>query len=148
MGEPVARSSRRRPPGPPGPPAPPTTGDPGRGGVDPRDPGPPIMVQIDGAPLGDLGHPRVDARLLAAIALRDGGVAGWLAARGIDASAVAELPGSAWPLDPPLSWKPPPRSPPDADVIVLRGSAVGRWLAARGVDASDVEREYPDASWD
>jgi hypothetical protein len=131
------------------------------------------MVQVGDVPLGDLGHPRVDARLLAAIVLRGGEMARWLAVRGIDAPAVAELPGSAWPLDPPLSWTHQPADPSDPDAamalslnrlglgdlgtvdadarlltaIALRGSAVSGWLSTRGVTAPEVEREYPDAAW-
>lgn len=58
------------------PPAPPTTGESARG-PDPRDPGPPVPVSLGGHALGDLGHPRVDARLLQALLLRDGEVARW-----------------------------------------------------------------------
>ena len=58
------------------PPAPPTTGEPARG-PDPRDQGPPVPVSLGGHALGDLGHPRVDARLLQALLLRDGEVARW-----------------------------------------------------------------------
>jgi hypothetical protein len=56
--------------------------------VDPRDPGPPIEVGLDRHLIGDLGNPRVDARLLLAIALRDGRVAGWLLERGVDEAAI------------------------------------------------------------
>jgi hypothetical protein len=47
--------------------------------------------------LGDLGDPRVDARLLSAILLRDGRVAGWLGDRGITPDDVErDFPGSGW----------------------------------------------------
>ena len=85
-----------RPPGGPPPPAPPTTGEPPQGGPDPADPGPPITVRLDSLLLGDLGNPCVDARLLSAILLRDGGVATWLRTQGVDADAVANaFPGTA-----------------------------------------------------
>jgi hypothetical protein len=85
-----------RPPGGPPPPAPPGTGEPG-GGPDPADPGPPIPVALGPSLLGDLGNPRVDARLLTAILLRDGHAARWLRSRGVDAAAVEEaFPGSGW----------------------------------------------------
>lgn len=85
-----------RPPGGPRPPAPPTTGEPG-GHPNPADPGPPIMVRLDDALLGDLGNARVDARLLRAMLLRDGRVAEWLRGLGVDADAVeSAFPGSGW----------------------------------------------------
>jgi hypothetical protein len=59
--EPAASSAR--PPGGPRPPAPPATGEPNRR-PDPADPGPPITVRLGHVLIGDLGHPRVDARLL------------------------------------------------------------------------------------
>jgi hypothetical protein len=94
MPEPAAQSAR--PPGGPRPPAPPATGEPGRR-PDPADPGPPITVRLDDLLLGDLGNPRVDARLVRAILLRDGRVAEWLHTRGIDADAVEDaFPGSSW----------------------------------------------------
>src|SRR5690349_10096815 len=98
MTEPQASSER--PPGGPVPPAPPATGDPPGRGPDPADPGPPITVRLDDLLLGDLGNPRVDARLLRAVLLRDGRVAEWLRGHGIDDDAVEEaFPGSGWPLD-------------------------------------------------
>jgi hypothetical protein len=88
-----------RPPGGPPPPAPPATGAPH--GVDPSDPGPPILVTLGRQVVGDLGHPRVDARLLQAILLRDGHVARWLRAQGVDAAAVERgFPGCGWPPGP------------------------------------------------
>ena len=87
------------PPGEPGPPAPapPPTGEPPRPGPDPADPGPPITVRLDDLLLGDLGHERVDARLLQAILLRDRHVAEWLRNRGIDADAIEDaFPGTQW----------------------------------------------------
>lgn len=78
------------------PPAPPSAAEPG-GVPDPRDPGPPIPVILGGRPLGDLGHPHVDARLLGAILLRDGRVAAWLRERGVSAADVeAAFPGAGW----------------------------------------------------
>jgi hypothetical protein len=56
--------------------------------IDPRDSGPPITVSLGQRPVGDLGHPRVDARLVLAIALRDQRVAAWLRERGIDEAAI------------------------------------------------------------
>jgi hypothetical protein len=169
---PRAQPSGARPPGPPRPPAPPATGEPGRG-VDPSDLGPPIMVLLDDVPLGDLGHPRVDARLLAAITLRGGPIARWLSERGIDAGAIAALPGSEWPLDPPLSWPHAPADPadpgkriavslnelslgdlgsPDADArlltaILVRNRTIGEWLRERGITADGVATSYPSARW-
>lgn len=58
--------------------------------IDPRDPGPPIAVRLESRPLGDLGHPRVDARLLLAIGLRDGRAAGWMRAHGVDEAAIRD----------------------------------------------------------
>lgn len=47
--------------------------------------------------LGDLGHPRVDARLLTAILLRDGRVATWLRERGVQAEDVEDaFPETGW----------------------------------------------------
>jgi hypothetical protein len=148
------------------PPAPPATGEPG-GRPDPSDPGPPIPVSLGGVPLGDLGNPRVDSRLLMALLLRRGEVAQWLEARSAGRAAVsAAFPGCGWPLDPPLSWmdQPPEPSNPaaviDVDLhtrhlgilgdagadarllcaIALRPSQVSRWLSSLGVDAADVTR--------
>lgn len=72
---------------------------------DPRDPGPPIVVALDGTPIGDLGNARVDARLLLAIVLRGRGVADWLAERGVHERAVREHFGG---FD--LGWDEPPVS--------------------------------------
>jgi hypothetical protein len=131
------------------------------------------MALLDDVPLGDLGHPRVDARLLAAIALRGGPVAQWLSERGIDAGAIAALPGSEWPLDPPLSWPHAPADPadrgqpiavsldrlrlgdlgsPDADArlltaILVRNLTVCAWLRERGITADEVVASYPGAGW-
>ncbi len=58
--------------------------------IDPRDPGPPIAVSLLGRPFGDLGNVRVDARLLLAIVLRDGRVAGWLRERGVDEVTIRD----------------------------------------------------------
>lgn len=85
-----------RPPCGPPPSAPPATGEPG-GLPDPADPGLPIPVTLGRSLLGDLGNPRVDARLLAAILLRDGHVARWLRGEGVDAAKVEEaFPGTGW----------------------------------------------------
>jgi hypothetical protein len=72
------------------------------GRLDPRDPGPPITVALDGELLGDLGNPRVDARLLLALVLRGGRVAQWLATQGIDEAALRERYGAMG-----LGWEPP-----------------------------------------
>lgn len=56
--------------------------------LDPSDPGPPIPVRLGGERLGDLGHPRVDARPLLAIVLRGGRVAERLAIAGVDEAEV------------------------------------------------------------
>jgi hypothetical protein len=72
------------------------------GRPDPRDPGPPITVALDGELLGDLGNPRVDARLLLALVLRGGRVAQWLASQGIDDATLRERYGAMG-----LGWEPP-----------------------------------------
>jgi hypothetical protein len=93
--EPDATSAR--PPGGRLPPAPPTTSEPPGRGPNPADPGPPITVRLDDLLLGDLGHPRVDARLLRAVLLRDGRVAQWLRSQRVDGDAVeAAFPDSGW----------------------------------------------------
>lgn len=166
--------ARTTPPGGSGrPPAPPATGGPDQR-PDPADPGPPIGVLVAGVPLGDLGNPRVDARLLTAVLLRRGRVAKWSAGRGVDGATVeAAFPGCGWPLEPPVSWmhQPPNPSDPtapftvnlgdrllgqlgyrDADAsllwaIALRGGRVGDWLADYCVDARDVERAFPGSGW-
>ena len=85
------------PPGDPEPTASPTTGEPPSRGPDPADPGPPITVRLDDLLLGDLGNPRVDARLLQAILLRNRRVADWLHGRGVDTSVVEDaFPGTGW----------------------------------------------------
>jgi len=45
-------------------------------------------VKLGSLLLGDLGNPRVDARLLTAMLLRDSRVADWLRARGVDLEDV------------------------------------------------------------
>lgn len=71
-------------------------GQPGDG-VNPSNPGPPIRVRLEDHVLGDLGHPRVDARLLTAILTHNGRVGEWLRYRGLEASDVEEaFPGSGW----------------------------------------------------
>jgi ATP-dependent Clp protease ATP-binding subunit ClpA len=59
----------------------------------PRDPGEPVGVTLDEAPIGDLGHPRVDGRLLLEILERRGAVAAWLRERGVDEDAVRRMLG-------------------------------------------------------
>lgn len=84
-------------PGGPRPPAPPTTGEPPSSGPDLSNPGPPITVRLDDLLLGDLGNRRVDARLLQALLMRDGGVAQWLRNQGVDLDAVEKaFPGTGW----------------------------------------------------
>lgn len=85
------------PPDGPEPMASPPTREPPDRGPDPADPGPPITVRLDDLLLGDLGNPRVDARLLQAILLRDRRVAAWLHGRGVDTSVVEDaFPGTGW----------------------------------------------------
>jgi hypothetical protein len=162
------------PPGGPRPPAPPATGQPGEGLPDPTDPGPPIRVVLDDAPLGDLGNRRVDSRLLVAVLLRDGPVAQWLRDRAITRRDVeAAFPGAGWPLYPPLSWRHEPDPSNDASpiearldtmvmgnlgssdadgrlliAILLRNREVAAWLQSRGVDVDDVEAAFPGSRWD
>jgi ATP-dependent Clp protease ATP-binding subunit ClpC len=59
----------------------------------PRDSGEPVGVVLDEAPLGDLGNPRVDGRLLLEILERRGAVAAWLRERGVDEDAVRRMLG-------------------------------------------------------
>lgn len=59
----------------------------------PRDPGEPVGVRLDEAPIGDLGNPRVDGRLLLEILERRGAVAAWLRERGVDEAAVRRMLG-------------------------------------------------------
>jgi ATP-dependent Clp protease ATP-binding subunit ClpA len=59
----------------------------------PRDPGAPVGVVLDETPLGDLGNPRVDGRLLLEILDRRGAVAAWLRERGVDEDAVRRMLG-------------------------------------------------------
>jgi len=170
MSEPLARSAP--PSGGGRPPAPPTTGDPRR--PDPSDPGPPIAVRVSGIPLGDLGHPRVDGRLLTALLLRGGPVAAWLASHDVDAVVVsAAFPACGWPLEPPLSWRDQPPDPADREApftvaldalalgglgdrgtdasllwaIARRPARVGEWLADHGITAESVEQAFPGAGW-
>lgn len=95
MEDPQTDATLRRPPGGPSPPAPPVTGD--AAGPDPSDPGNPVVVQLGQQMLGDLGNPRVDARLLSAILTRDGRVAAWLRDQQIDLDDVENaFPGTRW----------------------------------------------------
>ncbi len=73
----------------------------GSGGRAPRDPaetlraGEPLPVTLGEGdlPLGDLGHPRVDARLLLLMLVADRRIGRWLRERGIDEAAIrAEVP--------------------------------------------------------
>ena len=59
----------------------------------PRDPGAPVGVVLDETPIGDLGNPRVDGRLLLEILDRRGAVAAWLRERGVDEDAVRRMLG-------------------------------------------------------
>jgi ATP-dependent Clp protease ATP-binding subunit ClpC len=59
--------------------------------TDPPPDGDVLPVVVRGERLGDLGHPRVDARLLAAILDRDGAIAAWLRERGVTEDAVRRL---------------------------------------------------------
>ena len=96
MPEPQTDAASSPPAGGGTPPAPPATGEP-RPGPDPADPGPPIPVQLGDLLLGDLGHPRVDARLLSAILVRGGRVGEWLRARGVGPDDVEDaFPGTGW----------------------------------------------------
>lgn len=66
--------------------------------TDPADPGGPILVRLDGQPVGDLGHPRTDAALVVAILLREGRVGAWLAQQGVSRSEVEAAFGPThWP---------------------------------------------------
>jgi hypothetical protein len=171
MAEPQSRVA------PPGggerPPAAPGTGEPD-GLPDPADPGPPIMVKVNGVPLGDLGHPRVDSRLVMAVLLRGAAVAQWLAGRGVDRAAVeSAFPGCGWPLEPPLSWPESPPQPSDRDAhlgveldslrldelgtehgdarllwaVTSRAGRVSAWLNDHQVDANAIERAFPGSGW-
>jgi hypothetical protein len=53
----------------------------------------PVVVTIGDELIGDLGHPRTDVRMLAAILRRDGRAAGWLRSAGIDEAWVREFGG-------------------------------------------------------
>jgi ATP-dependent Clp protease ATP-binding subunit ClpA len=59
----------------------------------PRDPGAPVGVWLDEVPIGDLGHPNVDGRLLLEMLERHGAVAAWLRERGVDEAAVRRMLG-------------------------------------------------------
>jgi hypothetical protein len=156
------------------PPAPPGVGDP-EGGPDPADPGPPIGVRLGDMLLGDLGHPRVDSRMVMAILLRGGDVAHWLQTRGIDAAAVlCAFEYARWPLDPPMGRPGADEpDPTDADAVIdlwlstvhvgqlgsasadarlltailAREHRVGQWLTDVGVSAAAVEAAYPGSAW-
>jgi hypothetical protein len=151
------------PPGGPRPPAPPGTGDPGRG-PDPSDPGPPITVCLDGTPLGDLGNRRVDASLLAAIAMRGGAVSAWLRARDITAETLDPPPVRSakydivrQAVDRPLAVHLDDLSLGElgsagtdsrlVSAVLVRGGAMSAWLQDRTVNVDDVERAFPDSRW-
>jgi ATP-dependent Clp protease ATP-binding subunit ClpA len=52
----------------------------------------PVIVRLgEGLPLGDLGNPRVDARLLRAMLVADGRAAALLREHGVDEDAIARL---------------------------------------------------------
>jgi ATP-dependent Clp protease ATP-binding subunit ClpA len=51
----------------------------------------PLMVRLGEAPLGDIGNPRTDARLLLAILDRGGPVASWLRERGVDETTLRRM---------------------------------------------------------
>jgi ATP-dependent Clp protease ATP-binding subunit ClpC len=53
----------------------------------------PLVVRIGEAAIGDVGHPRVDGRLLLEILQRRGAVAAWLRERGVDEDAVRGMLG-------------------------------------------------------
>jgi ATP-dependent Clp protease ATP-binding subunit ClpA len=61
--------------------------------VRPREPGEPVGVVLDEMPIGDLGNPRVDGRVLLEILERRGAVAAWRRARGVDEEAVRRMLG-------------------------------------------------------
>jgi ATP-dependent Clp protease ATP-binding subunit ClpA len=52
-----------------------------------------VAVRLGEATIGDLGHPRVDGRLLLEILERRGAVAAWLRERGVDEEAVRGMLG-------------------------------------------------------
>jgi ATP-dependent Clp protease ATP-binding subunit ClpA len=53
----------------------------------------PLVVRLGEAAIGDVGHPRVDGRLLLEILQRRGAVAAWLRERGVDDDAVRKMLG-------------------------------------------------------
>jgi hypothetical protein len=66
--------------------------------IDPAHGGDPVQVQLNGHPLGDLGHPRTDAALIAAILLRGGTVGDWLTNQGLSRADVERAFGpTPWP---------------------------------------------------
>jgi ATP-dependent Clp protease ATP-binding subunit ClpC len=56
-------------------------------------PGDAVPAQVGDVPLGELGNPRADGRLLLEILDRHGAVAAWLRERGIDEDAVRRMLG-------------------------------------------------------
>ena len=122
------------PPGGPRPPAPPATGDPGRA-PDPADPGPPITVCVGPMLLGDLGHPRVDAKILTVILLRNGPVGEWL--RGRDVSPEH--------LDPPPVIR-SPDTPLAPGVGQATASEIASYLRHDAQQSQALHRLVTDAS--
>jgi hypothetical protein len=57
-------------------------------------------VRFDGLMLGDLGHPRVDAKILAAIVMVHGEVGAWLRVRGVTPESIDPPPVSRPPAGP------------------------------------------------
>ena len=87
----MSRASQSGDDGPPGA-RPPITQ------IDPADGGDPIRVQLNDHLLGDLGHPRTDAALIAAILLRSGSVGDWLTNQGLSRADVERAFGpTPWP---------------------------------------------------
>jgi hypothetical protein len=66
--------------------------------LDPADGGDPIRVQLNDHFLGDLGHSRTDAALIAAILLRGGRLAQWLTNQGVSRAEIErEFGPTPWP---------------------------------------------------
>jgi hypothetical protein len=125
--------------------------------------------------LGDLGHPRVNSRLVAAILLRDGDVAHWLRKQGVQLAALQrEFSDARWPLEPSLG-RPGAEEPDVSDAsaeidlwladlhvgllgdrvtdacllsaILIRGKRVSAWLEANRVTLDAVEAAFPGSIW-
>jgi hypothetical protein len=66
--------------------------------LNPADGGDPIHVQLNDHLLGDLGHSRTDAALIAAILLRGGRVGAWLTKQGLARADIERAFGrTPWP---------------------------------------------------